>query len=90
MNLFTNQIAYAKCFPWEGERICHEMNEEIFSSSISDWKKTCHLAAVSARKSYQRALHLVPWQANVYTDISIALDLIGSLEESFTADTDVW
>ncbi|KAM0941484.1 putative tetratricopeptide-like helical domain superfamily [Dioscorea sansibarensis] len=84
------KIAYAKCFPWEGERICREMNEETFSSSISDWKKTCHLAAVSARKSYQRALHLVPWQANIYTDISIALDLIGSLEESFTADTDVW
>ncbi|KAJ0987147.1 hypothetical protein J5N97_005503 [Dioscorea zingiberensis] len=84
------QIAYAKCFPWEGERMGFEMNEDIFNSSISNWKKTCLSAAISARKSYQRALHLVPWEANMYTDICIALDLICSLEESFIADTDVW
>jgi len=48
------------------------------------------LAANDAKHSYERALHLAPWQANIYTDIAIALDLIDSLEEKTTPELDIW
>ncbi|KAJ3694701.1 hypothetical protein LUZ60_000078 [Juncus effusus] len=76
------QISYAKCFPWkeEEEEEEEELNEEKFSISVQKWKNERVFAAHRAKKSYQRALHLSPWQSNIYADISISLDLIESLE----------
>lgn len=48
------------------------------------------MAAISARNSYQRALLLAPWQANIYTDIAVALDLISSLNESCEHHLGAW
>lgn len=63
-----------------------QTDEIAFSTSILSWKSTCFSAAVCANRSYQRALHLAPWQANIYTDIAIALDVICSLKESENQD----
>ncbi|KAK6939145.1 hypothetical protein RJ641_032653 [Dillenia turbinata] len=85
------QITYAKCFPWEGDDLASEMVEaEAFKTSILTWKRCCYVAAIAAHNSYQRALHLAPWQANMYTDIAISLDLICSLEENFNHNLSVW
>ncbi|GFZ10585.1 tetratricopeptide repeat (TPR)-like superfamily protein [Actinidia rufa] len=84
------QLAYAKCLPWMEEGGCLETDEESFRTSILSWKRTCLSAAVSACSSYQRALHLASWQANIYTDIAIASDLISSLEKCLKRDTNVW
>ncbi|XP_010932168.1 tetratricopeptide repeat protein SKI3 isoform X1 [Elaeis guineensis] len=84
------QITYAKCFPWEDRGNGSEFDAAAFTASINDWKKTCLLAANAAKQSYQRALHLSPWQTNMYADIAIAVDLISSLEEKDTPDMDVW
>lgn len=81
--------AYAKSYPWDGGSSV-EIDERSFKVSIEDWKKTCLLAATDAKRLYQRALHLTPWQANIYTDIAISLDLIDSLEEKRTPEPDVW
>lgn len=45
---------------------------------------------MSAKRSYQRALHLVPWQANLYIDIGITLDLISSMNENYGLDLYPW
>ncbi|XP_057519468.1 tetratricopeptide repeat protein SKI3 isoform X2 [Amaranthus tricolor] len=72
------QLTYAKCFPWtEGDDV---KGEEAFNRSLLSWKKKRRLAAVSANRSYQRALHLVPWQANIYMDIAVTVDLMCSLQ----------
>lgn len=57
-------------------------DEIAFRNSILSWQGTCFTAAVSASHSYQRALHLAPWQANIYIDIGIAVDAICSLKEN--------
>ncbi|KAI3921846.1 hypothetical protein MKX01_005535 [Papaver californicum] len=75
------QLTFAKCFPWMDGKMCIEYYEVAFRKSISSWKKSLYLAAVSASRSYQRALHLTPWKANIYADIAISMDLIRSLEE---------
>uniref|UniRef100_A0A6V7QSG7 Tetratricopeptide repeat protein SKI3 n=1 Tax=Ananas comosus var. bracteatus TaxID=296719 RepID=A0A6V7QSG7_ANACO len=80
------QIAYAKCFPWEDKEDSPEVDEKIFKVSIDQWKNTCLLAANSAKCSYQRALHLAPWQANLYADIAMSVDLIYSMEEKKEPD----
>ncbi|KAI8015612.1 Tetratricopeptide repeat protein SKI3 [Camellia lanceoleosa] len=84
------QLAYATCLPWTEEGWELETDDEAFRTSIISWKRTCHSAAVSACSSYQRALHLAPWQANIYTDIAIASDLICSLKECFKQDHNAW
>lgn len=82
------QLTYAKYFAWtEGG---DEKDEEAFSHSLHCWKKTRHLAATSANCSYQRALHLAPWQANIYMDVAMVLDLICSLEECHEDDLNSW
>lgn len=48
------------------------------------------MAAVSAKTSYQRALHLAPWQANIYADIAITSDAIFSLNESYEYHLGFW
>lgn len=84
------QIAYAKCFPWQDEKNKDNLDEETFIASINHWKKTCLLAATSAKRSYQRSLHLSPWQANIYVDVAISSDLASSLEETSPPDFGIW
>lgn len=67
-----------------------EFNAEDFNASIFCWKNTCYLAAISAKFSYQRALLLAPWQANIYTDIAISSDLINTLNKRTGHDLDTW
>ncbi|OUZ99531.1 Tetratricopeptide repeat-containing domain [Macleaya cordata] len=83
------QLTYAKCFPWTDENQSLE-NEVAFRNSIFSWKRKLFLAAVSASHSYQRALHLTPWQANTYVDIAISMDLICSLEERSDPEPGAW
>lgn len=82
------QIAYSKCYPWvdDGE---HLEIDESFRNSVHSWKERRLLSAISASRSYQQALHLTPWHANIYTDIAISQDLIFHLEER-TPDPDAW
>ncbi|GLT70885.1 hypothetical protein SLA2020_429380 [Shorea laevis] len=84
------QLAYAKCFPWTEQGQGLEFDVEAFNASILSWKQTCCIAAVSAKCSYQRALHMAPWQANIYTDIAIASDLISSLNKSYGNNLNAW
>ncbi|XP_026404471.1 tetratricopeptide repeat protein SKI3-like [Papaver somniferum] len=75
------QLTLAKCFPWMDGKMCIDYDEVAFRKSIASWKRSLYLAAVSASRSYQRALHLTPWKANIYADIAISMDLIRSMEE---------
>ncbi|KAK4276374.1 hypothetical protein QN277_019330 [Acacia crassicarpa] len=84
------QLAYAKCFPWIDEIQELESDVEAFKTSILSWKKTCYFAARDARVSYQRALHLAPWQANIYADIAVTSDLICSLDNDHKQDSNAW
>lgn len=84
------QLMYARCFPWMEEFRLSETDEKTFHYSINSWKSTCCLAATSASRSYQRALHLTPWQANIYVDIAIASDINFSLKEDPNGDLNAW
>ncbi|XP_021867566.2 tetratricopeptide repeat protein SKI3 [Spinacia oleracea] len=82
------QLTYAKSFPWtEGGNL---KGEDEFSRSILSWRKARQSAALSANCSYQRALHLAPWQANIYMDVAVAVDLECSLQESQEDDLSSW
>lgn len=82
------QLTYAKSFPWtEGNNL---KGEEAFSRSLLSWKKTRQLAAVSANCSYQRALHLAPWQANFYMDVAVAVDLVCFSKGNHEDDQSSW
>ncbi|GFZ10602.1 tetratricopeptide repeat (TPR)-like superfamily protein [Actinidia rufa] len=63
---------------------------QISPQNISAQYGLASALLVSACSSYQRALHLASWQANIYTDIAIASDLISSLEKCLKRDTNVW
>ncbi|KAL8541026.1 hypothetical protein ACS0TY_002348 [Phlomoides rotata] len=69
------QLMHAKCHPWTDEAMSKQVDEISFNSSISTWKKPCFLAAKNVSLSYQRALHLSPWLANIYVDVAAASDL---------------
>ncbi|VFQ92416.1 unnamed protein product [Cuscuta campestris] len=84
------QLMYAKCFPWIDEGFGLQSNEKAFTNSVHSWKRICSIAAISASRSYQRALHFAPWQANLYTDVAIALEPCFSLKESHKDDPNVW
>ncbi|XWS14326.1 hypothetical protein CRYUN_Cryun35bG0000500 [Craigia yunnanensis] len=84
------QLAYAQGYPWMEESQSLEYKAETFEKSIYSWKNTCHLAAIYARNSYQRALHLAPWQANIYIDIAISSDLVTSFYKDYTHDKCTW
>ncbi|XP_018445855.1 tetratricopeptide repeat protein SKI3 isoform X2 [Raphanus sativus] len=75
------QLTYARCFPWSGGTENSEFTLKTFNDSILSWRSICYSAAFSAKSSYQRALHLAPWQANLYTDIAISSDLVSSLSD---------
>lgn len=82
------QLTYAKSFPWtEG---VDQKDEGTFFRSLLSWRKARGIAAVSAHCSYQRALHLAPWQANIYMDVATAEDLICSLEGNYEDDLNSW
>lgn len=74
------QLTYAKCYPWMDEDPVLETSEKALTASILAWKNVCSSAALSARYSYQQALRLAPWQANIYTDIAITIDVINSFK----------
>ncbi|BAU00867.1 hypothetical protein VIGAN_10250300 [Vigna angularis var. angularis] len=80
------QLAYARCYPWIDDFLELESNKEAFSASINSWRRTCFFAARHAKFSYQRALHLSPWQANIYADIAVTSDLINSLDKGYKQD----
>jgi len=80
------QLAYARCYPWIDDVLELESNKEAFSVSINSWRRTCFFAARDAKFSYQRALHLSPWQANIYADIAVTSDLINSLDKCYKQD----
>lgn len=84
------QLNYAKCFPWMEDDQSVEYDVESFHASILTWKQTCYKASTSAKRSYQRALHLAPWQANLYIDIGIASDLISAMNENHGHDQHPW
>ncbi|EPS62470.1 hypothetical protein M569_12320, partial [Genlisea aurea] len=75
------KLMQAKCHPWMKEASFGHADEKSFNSSVTVWKKTCFLAARSACRSYQRALHLVPWVADAYADVAVASDLCLKFEE---------
>ena len=81
---------YAKNYPWTEEGQVLEFDAEDFNTSILSWRRACLLAASLAKCSYQRALHLAPWQANTYADIAMSTNLICSLNESFKHDVNAW
>lgn len=85
-----HQFTYAKCFPWMEEDWSIQFDVKSFHASIHSWKQTCHLAALSARMSYQRALHFTPWQANLYVDIGITSDFISSMNKNYGQEKSPW
>lgn len=84
------QIAYATCFPWMIDDQNSELEADAFKSSVHSWSETCHAAVESARISYQKALRLAPWQANIYADIAMSLDLRSKLIKISTYKSDSW
>ncbi|KAI3457257.1 hypothetical protein Pfo_013920 [Paulownia fortunei] len=84
------QLMYARCYPWTEEARPKHADKTSFNSSITTWKRTCFLAARNASRSYQRALHLAPWLANLYADVATASDLCLSFKESPKEDLNVW
>ncbi|GLU00145.1 hypothetical protein SLE2022_175370 [Rubroshorea leprosula] len=84
------QLTYAQFYPWAEESMSSKYDEETFSNSILSWKRCCLMAVISARNSYQRALNLAPWQANIYTDIAITSDLISSLNGDHEYIQNAW
>lgn len=82
------QLTYAKSFPWTDSG--NLKGEEAFSRSLASWQNIRHSAAVLANCSYQRALHLAPWQANIYMDVAVAVDLSCSVQVKHDDDQTSW
>ena len=66
------------------------MDAQMFKDSVQEWRNTCLSAANGAKLSYQRALHLTPWEANVHNDMAICLDLICSMDDNNILNPNVW
>lgn len=84
------QLTLARCFPWVDGKIKRVMDAQMFKNSVQEWRNTCLLAANGAKLSYQRALHLTPWEANVHNDMAICLDLICSMDDKNRFNPNVW
>ncbi|CAL4923688.1 unnamed protein product [Urochloa decumbens] len=83
------QLALARCFPWvDGNK--RGVDSHMFKDSVQEWRNSCLSAASGAKLSYQRALHLTPWEANVHNDTAICLDLIYSMEDNNRHNPNVW
>lgn len=65
-------------------------DDRTLNDSIISWKRKRSLAAVSGCRSYQRALHLAPWEPNLYADIAIASELSLYSEEKNRVDLKTW
>lgn len=84
------QVDYVHCLPWEKEEESFGNEREAFSYSVCSWKRQRILKAVNAKRAYQHALHLSPWQANLYKDIAISIDLINYLHGNEMSDENSW
>ncbi|KAH9287903.1 hypothetical protein KI387_032020, partial [Taxus chinensis] len=84
------QVAYAQCLPWEMEGGSFQNESEAFKDSVCSWKKQRLHAAVSAKHAYECALHLSPWQANLYKDIAISVELIHRFDQKEILDQNPW
>ncbi|KAF8728036.1 hypothetical protein HU200_018610 [Digitaria exilis] len=84
------QLALARCFPWVDGKINGHMDAEMFKYSVQEWRNVCRSAANGAKHSYQRALHLTPWEANAHNDTAICLDLIYSMDDNNIHNDNVW
>ncbi|KAL6906440.1 hypothetical protein ACP4OV_004041 [Aristida adscensionis] len=84
------QFALARCFPWVDGNVKRGLDEQMFKNSILQWKNACLSAANGAKLSYQRALHLAPWEANVHNDTAISLDLIYSMRDNIIPNPNLW
>ncbi|KAG9455553.1 hypothetical protein H6P81_000061 [Aristolochia fimbriata] len=87
------ELAYSKCFPWVSKDQNGGIDESSFTTSILEWKKKRLKAAIDANRSYQKALRLTPWQANIYNDVAITLEHISSQDVTDTSDhsnLDAW
>lgn len=84
------QLALARCFPWVDGKINGQVDAEMFKDSIQEWRNACRSAANGAKLSYQRALHLTPWEANAHNDTAICLDLIYSMDDNNIHNHNVW
>uniref|UniRef100_A0A0E0IW20 Protein kinase domain-containing protein n=1 Tax=Oryza nivara TaxID=4536 RepID=A0A0E0IW20_ORYNI len=84
------KLALARCFPWDDGNIKGGMDDGTFRTTVLEWRNTCLLAANGAKFSYQRALHLTPWEANIHNDTAICLDLIYTIEENNSLDPITW
>ncbi|PUZ40261.1 hypothetical protein GQ55_9G410100 [Panicum hallii var. hallii] len=84
------QLALARCFPWVDEKIKRGVDAQMFKDSVQEWRNAILSAANGAKLSYQRALHLTPWEANVHNDAAICLDLIYSMDDNNRHDPNVW
>lgn len=73
-----------------GEEQSLDLDAEAFKSSIFSWKVACRSAAISAKISYQKALHLAPWQANLYADIAICCELLPEMNMSSENEPNDW
>lgn len=84
------QVDYVHCLPWEKEGESFGNESEAFSSSVCSWKHQRISKAVNAKRAYQHALHLSPWEANLYKDIAISIDLINYLHGNEMSDQNSW
>ncbi|GJM91390.1 hypothetical protein PR202_ga07754 [Eleusine coracana subsp. coracana] len=84
------QLTLARCFPWVDGKIRRGMDEQMFKDSILEWRNACLSAANGAKLSYQRALHLAPWEANVHNDTAICLDLVYSMSGNNVLNPNIW
>ncbi|CAI9115330.1 OLC1v1016211C1 [Oldenlandia corymbosa var. corymbosa] len=84
------QLLHAKCFSWEEDSLSLDSENKDFDNSLAAWKRTCYVSAVSASRSYQRALHLVPWQAKQYADVAVASNLVLHSKNNSGKDFNSW
>lgn len=84
------QVDYVHCLPWEKEGEIFGNESEAFSHSVWSWKQQRISKAVNAKRAYLHALHLSPWQANLYKDIAISIDLINYLHGHEMTDQNSW
>eukprot|EP00250_Pteridium_aquilinum_P005930 c15945_g1_i1 orf=480-5567(-) len=89
------EISYARSLPWEPtsgtldgdsqsrSRDAQERESTLttFCSSLKAWKEHRLEAALKAKGAYQHALHLQPQKSNLYADLCLCLDFIGTLDE---------